>query len=295
MTEYSPTNTLLKDMPYTTVVDLLRMTLLVYNYGKDIKLSNADDTVEAFVDGLKKSGDFEHIHLNETRKKVLEDVAYNVPSGKVVQFIQDETTDIQVGITLCEAKRRISVVFRGSESSADWYYDLLIMKHKLKDDIRVHSGFYKQLTQNNVYEKIVSEVKSTLTKYPDFAIYVTGHSLGGALSTLFGYMLSNEMANQITVVSFASPRVGNYAWKQAFNAKENLTHYRVTNNRDIVTALPFYRYHHVGHNLRLLNENYKLIERDSPRKCWEETLFTCWKVSEHDCELYYNRLTKTEW
>jgi hypothetical protein len=295
MTDYSLTNPILQKISYPLVVDLLRMTLLVYNYGKDISLINVDDTVETFVDGLKKGGEFEHLNLNETRKKILEDIAYNVPSGKLVKFIQDEKTDIQVGVTLCEAKHRISIVFRGSESAADWYYDLLIMKHKLSDNIRVHSGFYKQLTQNNVYEKIVSEVKNTLIKYPSFDIYITGHSLGGALSTLFGYMLSNEIPNHITVVSFASPRVGNYAWKQAFNSKENLTHYRIANNRDIVTAFPFYRYYHVGHNIRLLSENYKLVPQDTPSKCCEETIFTCWKISEHDCELYYNRLTKTEW
>lgn len=291
----SDINPTINQLSYTTAVDLLRITLLIYNYGKEFSLDKKDDTVEAFVDGLKRKGLFEQLQLNETRRKVLSDIAYNVPSGKLAKFIQDETTDIQVGVTFCENKRRICVVFRGSESRKDWYYDLLIMKHKLSDDIKVHSGFYKQLTENNVYNNIVSEVKKILDTHPDFSIYITGHSLGGALSTLFGYMLSNEIDNQITVVSFASPRVGNYKWKQAFNAKNNLTHYRITNNRDIVTAFPLYRYHHVGHNIKLFNDTYKLIENNAHRSWYEETIFTCWRVSDHDCELYYNRLTSTEW
>ena len=291
----SDINSALNQLSYATAVDLLRITLLVYNYGKEFSLVKNDDTVESFVDGLKKNGNFEQLHLNETRRKVLSDIAYNVPTGKLAKFINDETTDIQVGVTLCENKRRICVVFRGSESSSDWYYDLLIMKHKLSDDIKVHSGFYKQLTKNNVYDNIVSEVKKILDIHPDFSIYITGHSLGGALSTLFGYMLSNEIDNKITIVSFASPRVGNYEWKQAFEAKANLTHYRVTNNRDIVTAFPLYRYHHVGHNIRLFDDKYNLIESSAKRSWYEETIFTCWRVSEHDCELYYNRLASTEW
>lgn len=291
----SDINPTINQLSYTTAVDLLRITLLVYNYGKEFSLEKKDDTVEAFVDGLKKKGLFEQLQLNETRRKVLSDIAYNVPSGKLAKFIQDETTDIQVGITFCENKRRICVVFRGSESRKDWYYDLLVMKHKLSDNIKVHSGFYKQLTENNVYDNIVSEVKKVLDTHPDFSIYITGHSLGGALSTLFGYMLSNEIDNQITVVSFASPRVGNYKWKQAFNTKTNLTHFRVTNNRDIITAFPMYRYYHVGHNIRLFNDTYKLIECDTPRRCCEESIITRWRISDHDCELYYNRLTSTEW
>lgn len=291
----SDINPTMNQLAYTTAVDLLRITLLVYNYGKEFSLTKSNDSVEEFVDSLKKNGTFEQLHLNETRKKVLSDIAYNVPSGKLVKFIHDEITDIQVGITVCPNKHRISVVFRGSESKKDWYYDLLIMKHKLNDDIKVHSGFYKQLTENNVYNKIVSEVKKCLETYKDFSIYITGHSLGGALSTLFGYMLSNEIDNKITVVSFASPRVGNYKWKQAFNAKTNLTHFRVTNNRDIITAFPMYRYYHVGHNIRLFNDTYKLIECDTPRRCCEESIITRWRISDHDCELYYNRLTSTEW
>ena len=291
----SDINSKLHQLSYATTLDLLRITLLVYNYGKDFSMIKKDDTVEAFVDGLKKNGNFEQLNMNTTRRNVLSDIAYNVPTGKLAKFINDETTDIQAGITLCENKRRICVVFRGSESRSDWYYDLLIMKHNLRDDIKVHSGFYKQLTENNVYDNIVSEVKHLIAKYPDFSIYITGHSLGGALSTLFGYMLSNEIDNQITVVSFASPRVGNYEWKQSFDSKPNLTHYRVTNNRDIVTAFPLYRYHHVGHNIRLFNNKYDLIESNVKRSWYEETIFTCWRVSDHDCELYYNRLSATEW
>jgi predicted lipase len=134
-----------------------------------------------------------------------------------------------------------------------------------------------------------------LKKYPEFSIYITGHSSGGALSTLFGYMLSNEIEEDITIISFASPRVGNYEWKKAFETKPNLMHYRITNHRDIVTAFPYYMYHHVGHNIRLYNNKYNFIKCDTKRKWYEETIFTCWSMDEHNSDLYYNRLTGTEW
>lgn len=294
MSEYSA-NPILNAISHFTVVDMLRITMLVYNYGKDITLNDENVTVETFVDTLKSSGDFDKLNLNETRKEVLEDIANNIPNGKLASFIHDDTTDLQAGITISEENKRICVVFRGSESKSDWYYDLLIFKHKLTDKISVHSGFHKQLTENNTYNKIVDQVKQLLAENPDYSVYITGHSLGGALSTLFGYMLSEEIENPITVVSFASPRVGNYEWKQAFESKSNLTHYRITNKRDIVTAFPLYRYYHVGHNIRLSDKKYKLIECDTDRSWYEETVFTCWSVSEHDCELYYNRLNNTNW
>jgi predicted lipase len=187
------------------------------------------------------------------------------------------------------------VVFRGSESKTDWYYNLHLLKHKLNDKIKVHDGFYKQLTDNDVYTKLVNQIKTLLIKYPEFSIYITGHSSGGALSTLFGYMLSNEIEEDITIISFASPRVGNYEWKKAFETKPNLMHYRITNHRDIVTAFPYYMYHHVGHNIRLYNNKYNFIKCDTKRKWYEETIFTCWSMDEHNSDLYYNRLTGTEW
>ena len=43
-----------------TMLDLLRATLLVYNYGKNFKVQNKDETVEEFVSELKE----EHTHLS---------------------------------------------------------------------------------------------------------------------------------------------------------------------------------------------------------------------------------------
>src|SRR5210317_2196900 len=198
-----------------TMLDLLRATLLVYNYGKNFKIQNKDETVEEFVTELKEEHKLEKLEMNSVKKHVLVEMSENVPTGKLYKFINDPNTDIQVGIAISEGKQRITVVFRGSESMLDWYYDLMIFKQKLKDDIYVHSGFYTQLTTNSVYDELVESIKYILKDHPDFEIYVTGHSLGGALSTLFGYMLANSIENNVNVISFASPRVGNYAWKKS--------------------------------------------------------------------------------
>ena len=278
-----------------TMLDLLRATLLVYNYGKNFKVENKEETVEEFVSELKEENKLEDIDMDSTKKNVLVEIAENVPTGKLHKFINDPDTDIQVGIAISEGKQRITVVFRGSESISDWYYDLMVFKQKLKDDIYVHSGFYTQLTRNSVYDELVESIKMLLKDHPDYNIYVTGHSLGGALSTLFGYMLANTVENNVNVVSFASPRVGNYEWKKSFEETRNLTHYRITNKRDIVTAFPLYRYYHVGTNIQLSDEKYKIYKDSSEKRWYAETFFTCWSASEHNCELYYKRMNENKW
>ena len=282
-------------IPHSDVLDLLRITMLVYNYGKTFTPEDENETVETFVSKIKANGKLDSLGLSDARKSALLEIASNASTGKVCTFISDPDTDVQVGVTLNTDDKRICIVFRGSESSTDWFYDLQIKKHNLKGDIWVHGGFYKQLHTNGVYDKLLAKVKQLLGENPDFSLYVTGHSAGGGLSTLCAYMMSCEIENKITVVSFASPRIGNAEWKKAFDEKTNLTHYRVTNDRDIVTAFPMYKYHHVGKTVRLFEDSYSIFNDYSQFHWYDFTLFQCWRPSDHDCDLYYKRLLQHKW
>jgi len=117
-----------------------------------------NETIETFVSS-KKHGENEDIKMDisDPRKEVLEKLSESSPHGRVVKFISDKTTDIQVGITISETNKRICVVFRGSESKSDWYYDFMILKRKILHDtyadVHVHSGFFRQLHDTGVYEK----------------------------------------------------------------------------------------------------------------------------------------------
>lgn len=281
-------------IPHNLAVELLRVTMLVYDYGAKYEV-DTDETIETFVGRLQTSGDINSLGVSDLQKNILEDTAVQAPSGKVCKFISNPKTDLQVGITLSEHNKRICVVFRGSESRSDWYYDLSILKCRLRDNICVHSGFYKQLFDGGVYQDIVAQVKKLITEYPDFDIYTTGHSLGAALATLCGFQLAHEFENNVTVVSFASPRVGDLQWKRSFATKSNLHHYRVATKRDIVTAFPYFGYHHVGENIRLSDTAVKVFLSGTARGWYDETILSCWSASEHMCDVYYHRLVQNSW
>lgn len=274
------------------VQDLLSLTMLVYDYSKKFTLDE-NETIETFVEDLEQSGG--NLNLSNERQCALKDLSEKSPHGQIVDFISDKETDLQVAVTISETNKRFCVVFRGSESKSDWYYDLMIAKHNLHDDVWVHMGFHTQLTKNNVYNKLLEKINELNKKYPDYEVYVTGHSLGAALSTLFGYMLSREKPKlNVTVVSFASPRVGDYEWKKQFENRENLTHYRITNERDVVTAVPMFYYQHVGINIKLNDKSYNIFSKGE-YPWYQYSLFNCWKASDHDCDLYYTRLCKNKW
>ena len=270
--------------------ELIGLTMLIYDYVKKFKL-NQSETIETFV---SSQTDEELGEYTESRQEVLNSMKSYAPHGTVEYFIDDKVTDLQVGITKSETNKRICVVFRGSESRSDWYYDLMISKKHLKDNIYVHSGFYSQLHINNNFEKITEHVKQLLEEYPEYNLYITGHSLGAALATLYGYELSKILDHNVIVVSFASPRVGNKCFKLDFNSQENLSHYRITNNRDIITASPMFRYHHVGKNICLYDNAYDIYNNYN-YSWWKYSLFNCWSVGDHNIDLYYERLKKIKW
>ena len=277
---------------HSQVLEIVALPMLVYDYSKSFKLDK-NQTIEGFLgsttDVLEK--------LSPARQEVLKNIKDYAPHGKVIEFISDEDTDLQVAITVSEKTKRISIVFRGSESKSDWYYDLQVFKRKLHDDVYVHKGFWNQLHINNNYEKIKQKVDELLSKEEnkDYEVIVTGHSLGAALSTLFGYEYSKEIPQKVTVVSFASPRVGDGGWRDAFDAQDNLTHYRVSNNRDVVTAAPMFWYKHVGVNIHLSKSKTEIFENYSYNTWWKYSLFNCFSVGDHDIDLYYQNLKKNPW
>ena len=106
--------------------------------------------------------------------------------------------------------------------------------------------------------------------------------------------MSRNISKIVNVVNFASPRVGNKNFKKKCNEKQNLCIYRITNDRDIVTAVPMVNFEHVGTNILVSNNKIKLFY-DNKYPWWTYSLFNCWKTSDHDVDLYYSRVKKHKW
>lgn len=269
------------------VIGLLCITMLVYDYGKSFSV-NPNTSLEEYMKTppTLKCG---------SKTEALQLLCKRTPNGIVRMFLDDAKTDLQAGITISNERKTVYVVFRGSESLTDWMYDFSVVKTELGDGVKVHSGFHNQLFKTNAFGKLKGELQAIFgdDKYKEYDLTITGHSLGASLATLFGYLICDSFARtHITVVSFASPRVGNREWKSAFDSKPNLKHYRITNKRDVVTVCPSYKYHHVGTNICLHDDRVE-IQHEYPT--FEKTIFSCWSIKEHFCDLYFDRLLENDW
>jgi len=146
----------------------------------------------------------------------------------------------------------VQVAFRGTQpaSLANWLTDIAAEKLDPYPDVPnadVHRGFYN--AYKGVRTQIQEAIKTVISKVPKVnQIYVTGHSLGGALAAICSLDLVESKFNlPVTVYSFGEPRVGNKAFSQYYNALIP-NNWRVVNKADIVPHVPTesMRYFHVS-------------------------------------------------
>jgi triacylglycerol lipase len=152
------------------------------------------------------------------------------------------------GLVAWNATTRTAIVaIRGTQTIWDWIADLdaaPVPYLPVPGAGQVHMGF--QL----VYEHIRSSIGNLLkNNCPGVqAIWVTGHSLGGALAVLGAYdILKNVNLGPVPqLYTFAGPRAGAPNFAGTFNAAIPVC-YRIVNFMDVVPQVPLPPlYEHVG-------------------------------------------------
>lgn len=150
----------------------------------------------------------------------------------VETFEGPEDTQGFVGAT----DKAIVLAFRGTEPDRwkDWCTDLN-SKQKLWIGCQVHTGF--STAHDGVAQTYLGIIRRMRTN--NQAIYVTGHSLGGALAILAGKVLATgtnegEDLKPSLVVSFGAPKVGDLRFTSTYEP----TLLRFVHNEDIIPHVP---------------------------------------------------------
>ncbi|QDV38514.1 lipase family protein [Tautonia plasticadhaerens] len=145
-----------------------------------------------------------------------------------------------VGFVL-KTERANVVVFRGTQTSAEWLHNLSSTQRPYTDPESgrfcgwIHGGFLAMAAQ--IRPRPV-EVAALLD--PSKPCYIAGHSLGSAVATIWALrlaLLRPELSEQIRLYSFAGPRVGDPAFVKAFGELVPNA-YRVVNLADSITLVP---------------------------------------------------------
>eukprot|EP00884_Botryococcus_braunii_P022617 jgi/Botrbrau1/9039/Bobra.0376s0016.1 len=154
------------------------------------------------------------------------------------------------------------VAFRGTKGMIDALADLRTSHSRanfletIVKGAHVHKGFYVQLV--DMFPTLSDAIESLTTRpgedhSPVQHVYVTGHSLGGALATIGAAMLVKKFPSaDVCAITFAAPRAGNAEFDAAFATLVS-TSLRFVYNYDAVPTVPMWYlgFKHVDHGLWL--------------------------------------------
>lgn len=136
----------------------------------------------------------------------------------------------------------VVVAFRGTERKvSDWLTDARAIPTNVDGEKRVHTGFYEAVSVRadddgrTVLRRLSEILDREEAKRDDgspLPLFITGHSLGGAVALL----VTRELAPNITgaCYTFGAPRVANYEYFQGVKTPV----YRVVNSSDVVPRVP---------------------------------------------------------
>jgi len=128
---------------------------------------------------------------------------------------------------------------------------------------KVHYGF------NEALDRIWNDLYDTICTWKDRSqtLWVTGHSLGGALATLAVDRLTEKGLEVSGMYTFGQPRVGDRQFADNFDSKMKRYAFRFVDDEDLVTKVPFPPgYKHVGNEYFF--DNKGILHKESTFWNW---------------------------
>lgn len=182
----------------------------------------ARGTAGKIIGAIRKSYDYDHKAEKERLKKSLEQVGWDLLGTISVNATQ---------AYVAHNKDFAVLAFRGTEADrmADIRADANAVQTTCPTGGRVHSGFKEH------YDDAERQVEELLDdeKIKDKPLFITGHSLGGAVATMATRRLSNE--HKIAACyTYGAPRVGTEEWVTQIKSPI----YRIVNSADPVPMVP---------------------------------------------------------
>lgn len=154
------------------------------------------------------------------------EVALSEAGFEQVQTFNREGT--QAFLAKRESDKMAILAFRGTEKEdpRDIIADLYATFYKDANGVKTHKGFL------NAFNVVKENISQELEKVKDYSLYVTGHSLGGAVALIATRAFNSD--NLAACYTFGSPKVGN----EEFDDEIKPPIYRVVHAYDLVPTVP---------------------------------------------------------
>ena len=236
---------------------------------------------------------FSELKIYAERSKVAYDAIPVIKAkySKTIRISSPGDTGVRYFLEQDDKAKTQIITVRGTADQQNFSEDLdITVRTDRQADIPVHAGF------DRAARAVYSDAKSYLKR--SYKIYVTGHSLGGAVAALVTIYAIEDRFMVERVITFGQPRFTTAAGVQRLR----LPLIRVIDENDIVPMLPpatatdpnFGPYEHVGPEVILLQEQryVYLPAHDANRVAIGEF----WRsigvadLSDHKIDRYVNRI-----
>ncbi|SJM91516.1 Lipase class 3 [Crenothrix polyspora] len=156
--------------------------------------------------------------------------------GFNAEFINEPSTDTQLFVA--HNGTAVVISFRGTEKFKDWLTNAGVEFHNTPNG-RVHKGFDRAL--NSVWNRMTKALEKA-HRYGQ-PIWITGHSLGGALAALAAARLTLDIDESVYksingLYTFGQPRVGDRVLVKALDDQIKPRYFRFVNDNDMVPRIP---------------------------------------------------------
>ena len=145
-------------------------------------------------------------------------------------------------VAVSHSEKAIAIAFRGTEHFKQLVNEIrrILTEPKTRFEAggKVQRYFLDALEV--VWNDLRQYVDEKIKNNPSYKVWVTGHSLGGALASLASTLIMYEgktSRDNLLLYTFGQPRVGNYYYARAHDDLVPLS-FRVTHYRDVVVHLP---------------------------------------------------------
>lgn len=217
----------LSRLVYEKLPESVSVKSLVNQISEEIKQEAGEEVLEQLI---KRVAQF------EDDSSLVDNTLKNAGMSLEKVFSNDNTEAILVKINPTDDfEGMLILAFRGTE------INLTDIKTDIKANLvpapvggrvyggRVHKGFMEG------FEKVQHDIEETLSKddYKLLPLYITGHSLGGALAMIATSYLSSDSTG--ATYTFGGPRAAD----DKFFEKIKTPVYRVVHNADVVPRVPF--------------------------------------------------------
>lgn len=159
----------------------------------------------------------------------------------------DKATWASANVVFDSGHNAVVVAFKGSSEAQDFFQDakfemVPLVYQGTSFEATAHRGFVEDIQAITI--AVVSQVRGYLHNNPTAKVFITGHSLGGALAILCAFEFSKQSLPVTAVYTFGQPRVGNHFFCFIYDQCPCGSHllkevtFRLVNGNDIVPRLP---------------------------------------------------------